>query len=102
GKATEYANYLARLKEAHDGANSSYRYFVLQVIIGGNTPAFAIVRPGDKWTDFPPPQNRAVLVRAYGEYEADRLLNVMDDVVRRTASFVSMQRPDLSYTPASR
>lgn len=102
GKAAEYGNYLAKLKEAHDKANSTYRYFILQVIIGGDTPTFTIVRPGDRWTDFPPAQNREVLVRAYGEYEADRLLNVLDDVVRRTSSFVSARRPDLSYTPAGR
>ncbi|MBI4420666.1 MAG: hypothetical protein HY560_07555 [Gemmatimonadetes bacterium] len=32
GKATEYVNYLARLKEAHEKANSSYRYFILSVL----------------------------------------------------------------------
>jgi len=102
GKGPEYTNYLRRLRDAHDKANSPYRYFVLQVIIGGDTPAFALVRPGDKWTDFPPAQNRNVLVQAYGEFEADRLLNVLDDVVRKTSSFVTVRRPDLSYTPAAR
>jgi hypothetical protein len=102
GKQAEYTNYLRRLREAHERANSPYRYFVLSVIIGGDTPTYAIVRPGDKWTDFPPAQNREVLVKAYGEFEADRLLNVLDDVVRRNSSFVTVRRPDLSYTPAGR
>ncbi|MFN0178865.1 MAG: hypothetical protein ACKVZ0_08695 [Gemmatimonadales bacterium] len=99
GKTAEYANYLRRLREAHDKANSPYRYFVLNVILGGDTPAYATVRPADKWADFTPAQNRDVLVKAYGELEADRLLNVLDDVVRRTSSFVTVRRPDLSYTP---
>lgn len=102
GKTAEYTNYLRRLREAHDKANSPYRYFVLNVIIGGDTPAYATVRPADKWAEFTPAQHRNVLVSAYGELEADRLLNVLDDVVRRTSSFVTVRRPDLSYTPAGR
>lgn len=102
GKTAEYVDYLRKLKAAHDMANSPYRYFVLSVIIGGDTPTYAIVRPSDKWADFTPAQNREVLVKAYGDLEADRLLNVLDDVVRRTNSFVTARRTDLSYTPAGR
>jgi hypothetical protein len=99
GKTAEYTNYLRRLREAHDKVNSPYRYYVLNVIIGGDTPTYAIVRPADKWVDYTPAMNRDVLVKAYGEFEADRLLNVLDDVVRRTNSFVAVRRPDLSYPP---
>lgn len=100
GKAAEYSAYLRRLREAHDKANSPYRYFILTVIVGANTPAYAIVRPADKWADFTPARNRPVLVEAFGEFEADRLLNTLDDIVSRTVSFVTVRRPDLSYTPA--
>ena len=100
GKGPEYSAYLRRLREAHNQANSPYRYFVLTVIVGANTPAFALVRPADKWADFTPARNRQVLVQAFGELEADRLLNTLDDVVGRTVSFVTVRRPDLSYTPA--
>ncbi len=102
GKTAEYTNYLRKLRDAHNLANSPYRYFVLSVLLGSDTPAYAIVRPANKWAEFTPAQNREILVKAYGEFEADRLLNVLDDVVRRTSSFVAAARPDLSYTPASR
>ncbi len=100
GKAAEYAAYLARLKEAYDKANSPYRYFIQQVINGAGTPAYITVRPAEKWADFATPANtRQALVAAYGELEADRLLNVVDEVVLRSASFVAARRADLSYTP---
>lgn len=99
GKGPEYFDYLAKLKQAHDKANSSYRYFVLTQITGADGPLYVIVRPIDKFADNSPAQNRQVLVAAYGELEADRLLNVLDMAVRRTASFVSVNRTDLGYTP---
>ena len=102
GKGAEYAEYLRRLKEAHEKAGSPFRYFVLNVAIGANLPALAIVRPMDKWADMTPAGNRAVLVQAFGQPEADRLLNVIDDAVLRQVSFVSAGRPDLGYTPAGR
>jgi hypothetical protein len=43
--------------------------------------------------------HRQVLVAAFGETEADRLLDVQDNAVRRIASFIAAARPDLSYTP---
>jgi hypothetical protein len=102
GKGPEYSAYLARLKEAHDKANSTYRYFVLTQITGADGPAWIIVRPLDKFADNTPAQNRTVLVAAFGELEADRLLNVPDEAVRRTVSFIATNRPDLGYTPAPR
>ena len=56
----------------------------------------------DKFAENTPVQNRQVLVAAYGELEADRLLNVPDVAVRRTTSFVTMLRRELGYTPAGR
>jgi len=102
GKAPEYFDFLAKLKQAHDKANSSYKYFVLSQITGADGPLFVIVRPLDKFAENTPVQNRQVLVAAFGELEADRLLNVPDFAVRRTVSFVTALRSDLSYTPARR
>ena len=99
GKGPEYVAYLRALKAAHDKANSGYRYRILSMVIGAGTPAYVLVRPADKWVEWTPAMNRDVLVKAYGEQEADRLLNVLDDTVVRTVSFVTVRRPDLSYTP---
>lgn len=100
GKGPEYAAYLGKLREAHDKANSTYRYFVLTQITGADGPLFVIVRPLDKFAENGPVQNRQVLVAAFGELEADRLLNVPDEAVRRTVSFISARRRDLGYTPS--
>jgi hypothetical protein len=102
GKAPEYFDYLAKLKQAHNKANSPYKYFVLSQITGADGPLYVLVRPLDKFAENTPVQNRQVLVAAYGELEADRLLNVPDFAVRRTVSFVTAVRSDLSYTPARR
>jgi hypothetical protein len=102
GKGPEYAAYLGRLKQAHDRANSSYRYWVASQIVGADGPVFVLVRPIEKFADNTPAQNRQVLVAAFGELEADRLLNVPDEAVRRTASFITVNRTDLGYTPARR
>jgi len=99
GKGPEYFDYLAKLTQAHDKANSSYRVFVLSQITGTDGPLYVIVRPIDKFADNTPAQNRQVLVAAYGELEADRLLNVIDTAVRRTESFITVNRTDLGYTP---
>jgi hypothetical protein len=102
GKGLEYAEYLRKVKEAHEKANSPFRYFILNVAIGANTPAVAIVRPMDKWTDFTNARTPALLVEAFGQTEADRILNIVDDTVLRQVSWVAVLRPDLSYTPAGR
>lgn len=102
GKGPEYFDYLAKLKQALGRANSSYRYFVLTQINGADSPAFVVVRPLDKWVENTNPQTRQALVAAYGELEADRLLNVQDVSVRRVVSFVATNRPDLGYTPGAR
>jgi hypothetical protein len=99
GKAAEFAGYLTRLKEAHEKANSAYRYFVLTQILGADGPMYVVVRPLNTFAENTPPMHRRVLVAAFGETEADRLLNVQDDAVRRIASFIAAGRPDLSYTP---
>lgn len=99
GKAPEYFDYLAKLKLAHDKANSPFRYFVLSQIVGADGPLYVIVRPIDTFVENTPPQNRRVLVAAYGELEADRILNVPDVAVRRTAGFITVNRTDLGYTP---
>ena len=102
GKGPEYFDYLAKLKQAYDKANSAFRYWVASQISGADGPLFVTVRPIEKFADNTPPQTRQVLVAAYGELEADRLLNVPDIAVRRTASFITVNRRDLSYTPAPR
>jgi hypothetical protein len=102
GKGPEFAAYLTRLKEAHDRANSTYRYFVLTQVSGADGPLFIMVRPVDRFAENTPPQTRQVLVAAFGELEADRLLNVQDEAVRRVESFITSVRPDLGYTPAGR
>ena len=100
GRGAEYFAYLARLKQAHDKANSPYRYFVLTQISGADGPLYVIVRPIDKFADMTPAQNRQALVAAYGELEADRLLAVPASAVRRTASFITVNRKDLGHTPS--
>lgn len=102
GKGPEYFDFLLKLKQAHDKANSPYRYAVLSQITGADGPLYVIVRPLDKFVENTPVPNRQVLVAAYGELEADRLLNVPDFAVRRTVSFITALRSDLSYTPARR
>jgi hypothetical protein len=100
GKGPDYANYLLKVKEAHEKANSSYRTFVLSVVVGPDTPTFTIVRPFDKWAELTPLNTPQVLTAAYGELEANRLMAIPGEVIRRTTSFVTAARRDLSYTPA--
>lgn len=102
GKGPEFAGYLTRLKEAHEKANSSYRYFVLAQIYGADSPVYVVVRPVDTFSGLTNPMTRQVLVTAFGETEADRLLDVQDNAVRRLSSFIVANRRDLGYTPAAR
>ena len=83
GQGPEFVGYLTRLKEAHEKAKSPYQYFVLTQIVGADSPLWIIVRPLEKFADNTPPMHRQVLVAAFGETEADRLLDVQDNAVRR-------------------
>ncbi len=100
GKGPEFSSYLTRLKEAHEKANSNYRYFVLTQLYGADGPVYVLVRPVDTFSGITNPRTRQVLVAAFGETEADRLLDVQDNAVRRQASFIVSNRRDLGYTPA--
>lgn len=99
GQGPEFVGYLQRLKEAHEKANSSYRYYVLAQVLGADSPLYILVRPLDKFADNTNPMTRQVLVAAFGETEADRLLDVQDNAVRRISSFIAANRRDLGYTP---
>ncbi len=99
GQGPEFVGYLTRLKEAHEKANSPYRYFVLTQIIGADSPLYILVRPLDKFADNTNPMTRQVLVAAFGETEAGRLLDIQDNAVRRITSFIAQNRRDLSYSP---
>lgn len=100
GRWGDYVLFRSKLKAASEKADSEIDYLVAAIINGAEYPAFLQARPAAKWADFRPLPVRQLLIDAYGDTEAQRLLELSSGAIRGSWSFVTRYRPDLGYAPS--
>lgn len=101
GTEEEFNHAAKRIHEAIVKTNWPVHYEWVQVIAGGPSPSFALVIPGQKWTDFNQPEEpfRAMLEKAYGREGAQALIDIFDKITVSESSAIYVYRADLSYMP---
>lgn len=73
------------------------------LVAGGPTGVFALVIPRNTWADFADKPDvkpfRDMLKEAFGQAEADSIVDRLDSAVQNETSEVIQFRPELSYLP---
>jgi hypothetical protein len=101
-KEAMFRDAIARIHEAIGKTNWPVSYIWYVLVNGGEGPHIALVLPHDSWAGMeePEPSFPAMLTKAFGSFEAARLMGAIDDSIRAQSSEMLVYRPDLSYVPA--
>jgi hypothetical protein len=99
GGAREYAAYLGKLKDAEIKQSTPGR--IRRTSVQGQSGVYLSIRlhqtqaERDAW-----PEPGAIMTKAYGEAEANRILDAANRVVQKREFLLLLTRPDLSRMPA--
>jgi len=78
-------------------------YYWYELASGGQTGAYLLVLPRNSWADFEDKPDvkpfRDMLKDAFGQEEADSIVDRIDKSVEKETSQIVQFRPDLSYLP---
>ena len=103
GKGSDFRSAVARVTEA--GAKTKWppKYDWYELAFGGTTDTFVLVLPHDSWADFEDKPDvkpfRDMVKEAFGQAEADSIIDRIDGSVQKQTSEIVKFRPDLSYLP---
>ncbi len=101
GKGEDFNYLIGKFHRAIEKTNWPVDYEWYALVNGGEQPTYALVLPRENWAAFKPQEKpfAAMLEEAYGRQEAQGLLERFGKVVRKQTSYISQNRPDLSYIP---
>jgi len=103
-KGSDFRSAIAQVHEAGQKTNWPVHYEWHQLIAGGPTGVFALVIPRNTWADFEDKPDvkpfRDMLKDAFGQAEADSIVNRLDASVQNETSEIIQFRPELSYLPS--
>jgi hypothetical protein len=96
GTDEAYEDFVKKIIEAHDKANSPAYWAGYQVVVGKPGGTYRFVRSFEKWADLDSdrPSNLAVLIGAFGEKEGKRMLNEGMRNVEGTMTRIWRMLPD--------
>jgi hypothetical protein len=104
GKGADFRSAISRVTEgaAKTKWPVNFEWYVLAN--GGSTGAYVLLLPHDNWAGFEDQPNvkpfRDMIKEAFGQSEADSIVNRIDSSVMRETSEIIEFRSDLSYLPA--
>lgn len=103
-KASEFRSAIARVYDATQKTKWPPNYEWYALANGGDTGTFVLVLPRNSWADFADKPDvkpfREMLKEAFGQAEADSIVDRIDGSVQNEMSEIIQFRPDLSYLPA--
>jgi hypothetical protein len=100
GGQQQYEAALAKVAAASKKVESPVKWTTSVATIGGNGPTYVSVIPMnafgdiDGWQGFGPAQ---VLTKAYGEKEAEKILQSMAQTIATSSTSIMALRPDLGH-----
>ena len=103
GKGSDFRSAIARVTEA--GAKTKWppRYQWYEMTFGGAVNTFVLVLPHDNWADFEDKPEvkpfRDMIKEAFGQAEADSIIDRIDASVQKETTEIVKFRADLSYLP---
>jgi len=103
GKNSDFRSAIDRIHEAAVKTNWPINYYWYELESSGPAGVYLLVLPRNSWADFEDKPDvkpfRDMLKEAFGQAEADSIVDRIDRSVERETSNIVQFRPDLSYQP---
>jgi hypothetical protein len=103
GKGSDFRSAIDRVYEAAQKTKWPVNYEWYELANGGPTGLYVLVLPHNNWADFEDKPDvkpfRDMLKEAFGQAEADSIVDRIDHSVEKETSEAIQFRPDLSYVP---
>jgi len=104
GKESDFRSAISRVYDASQKTKWPVNYGWYALVNGGQTGIFVLSLPRKNWADFEDKPDvkpfREMLKEAFGQAEADSILDRIDHSVEKESSEIIQYRPDLSYSPS--
>jgi len=104
GKGSDFRSAISRVYDASTKTKWPLHYEWYALTNGGNIGTFVLVLPRASWADFGDKPDvkpfRDMLKEAFGQAEADSIVDRIDSSVQNETSEIIQFRPDLSYLPS--
>lgn len=104
GKNSDFQSAIGRVYDAAVKTKWPVHYEWYELANGGDTGIYVLVLPHSNWADFDDKPDvkpfREMLKDAFGQSEADSIVDRIDHSVNSETSEIIQFRPDLSYMPA--
>jgi len=104
GKGADFRSAITRVYEGGLKTKWPVNYEWYTLANGGNTGTFVLVLPRNSWADFDDKPDvkpfRDMLKDAFGQAEADSIVNRIDASVSSETTEIIQFRPELSYMPS--
>jgi hypothetical protein len=104
GKDSDFRSGIERVHEAAIKTKWPVNYGFYELVNGGTGGTFVLALPHKSWADFEGNPDtkpfRDMLKDAFGQAEADSIIDRFDRSVERETSEIIQFRPDLSYMPS--
>jgi hypothetical protein len=103
GKGSDFRSAIGRVYEAGQKTKWPPNYEWYELANGGPTGVYVLVLPHNNWADFEDKPDvkpfRDMLKEAFGQAEADSIVDRIDRSVEKETSEIIQFRPELSYLP---
>jgi hypothetical protein len=104
GKESDFRSAISRVYDASQKTKWPVNFGWYALVSGGPTGVFVLTLPRKSWADFEDKPDvkpfRDMLKEAFGQAEADSIVDRIDHSVEKESSEIIQFRPDLSYMPA--
>ncbi len=103
GKESDFRSAINRVYDASQKTKWPVNYGWYELVNGGQAGEFVLSLPRKSWADFAEPEVkpfRDMLKEAFGQAEADSIVDRIDHSVEKETSEIIQFRPDLSYLPS--
>lgn len=103
GKISDFRSAISRISEGGQKTKWPVNYEWYELVNGGEDGEFVLSFPHSNWADFEDKPDvksfRDMIKDAFGQAEADSIVDRLDHSVERMRSEIIQFRPDLSYLP---
>lgn len=104
GKGSDFRSAISRIYDAAQKTKWPVNFEWYALASGGNTGTYVLVLPRNSWADFEEKPDvkpfREMLKEAFGQAEADSIVDRIDHSVQGETSEIIQFHPELSYLPA--